>query len=267
MKRDIFIMARVSSLVLFIASTVAAPCAFALSVSPPHTEVSLPPGGVTTAIISVMNPHAEVYDVELSEKPWFIYPDNRKIAVADWLILPGKKHFRLKPGKSRDVKITIRCPKDAVGELMGMVSVAYQGMQASMITPMISTAVYLEVKGTERYAGEVLSLAAGMQNGRFQVSAQIKATGNIRLRPAGTIRLLNDQSQAISLYTVPESSPLFPGTLKDFSANGPDKALPAGRYTLSADLRSGTLELLANQEFVVKANGDIELVKKEAPKS
>src|ERR1035441_10062575 len=98
--------------------------AWALSVSPTRTEVSLLPGAVTKAVITVTNIHTEPYDVELSEKPWFIYPENKQIQVGEWLHLPNPKEFRLKPGKSRDVKITISCPKEAVGELMGMVSFA-----------------------------------------------------------------------------------------------------------------------------------------------
>src|SRR5690242_19434743 len=89
------------------------PPAWALSVSPARTEVRLNPGASTTAVLTVTNTHAEVYDVELSEKPWFIYPENKDVPVDAWLKLPFKKKFRLKPGKSRDVKITIQCPHKA----------------------------------------------------------------------------------------------------------------------------------------------------------
>jgi hypothetical protein len=241
--------------------------AWALSVSPARTEIRLPPGGKATAIITVTNPHAEPYNVELSEKPWFIYPENRKIQVADWLKLPWRKHFRLNPGKSRDVKITVRCPKEATGELMGMVSFAYQGMKISMITPMISTAVYLDVIGTEKVIGEIVNLGAGTQNGKFQVGARIKATGNVRLHPAGRVRLMNDQGQMVSEYIVAEASPIFPGMTRDYAGKGPDNPPPAGHYILFADLNSGTLELKADQGILVKANGDVEMdVTKAAPK-
>src|SRR5882724_7982888 len=190
-KRARFIAAGAATWLL----AMAPPPARALSVAPARTEVSLAPGAVTHAVITVTNPHPEAYNVELSEKPWFIYPDNKQIQVEDWLHLPGSKSFRLKPGKSRDVKITISCPKDAVGELMGMVSFTYLGDTPSMITPMISTAVYLDVTGTEKFAGEIVALGAGTRNGKFQVGAQIKATGNVRLHPIGTIRLLDAKGQ------------------------------------------------------------------------
>ncbi len=241
--------------------------AWALSVAPVRTEVSLLPGAVTKAVITVTNPHAEPYDVELSEKPWFIYPENKQIQVDQWLHLPDPKEFRLKAGKSRDVKVTISCPKDAVGELMGMVSFAYHGMQPSMITPMISTAIYLRVTGTEKNTGEIVALGAGTRNGRFQVGTQIKATGNVRLRPNGSIRLLDQEGKEVALYTVTEGNPIFPGSLRDYGATGPDKAPPPGRYKLSADISSGTYEMKNETEILVKANGDVEMVaKKEAEK-
>jgi hypothetical protein len=236
-----------------------APPGWALSVGPPRTEVRLPPGGTTKIVLTVSNPHAEAYDVELSEKPWFIYPENRKIQVMDWLELPSARQFRLKPGQSRDVNVTIRCPKEAVGELMGMVSFAYQGLEPNQITPMISVAVYLVVEGTDKNRGEIVALGAGTRAGRFQVGAQVKATGNVRLRPSGIIRVLNDQKNVVSEYSIPEPNPIFPGQARDCAGSGPDMPPPAGHYTLSADLRSGTLGLKAERGILVKANGDVEM--------
>ena len=263
MKNALLKVAGVSAGLLLAAS---APSAWALSVSPARTELRLAPGGQTKAVIAVTNPNAEAYDVEVSEKPWFVLPENKKIEVSSWLLLPSKQHFRLKAGKSRDVKITVQCPKDAVGELMAMVSFAYQALTPSMITPMISTAVYLDVAGTEKSAGEITMLGAGTRNGRFQVGAQVKATGNVRLRPTGTIQVIGEQGQVVSEYVIPEANPIFPGSGRDCAGRGPDNPPPAGRYTLAATIRSGSLELKADRGMSIKANGDVEM-DKEAAKS
>jgi hypothetical protein len=221
--------------------------------------VRLPPGATGKAVLTVTNSHDQTYDVELSEKPWFIYPDNKTIQVEDWLKLPGKTHFRLKPGKSREVTVKFRCPKNAVGELMGMVSFAYQGMQPSMITPMISTAVYLEVEGTEKNAGEIEAVGAGTRANQFQVGAQVKATGNVRLRPVGSIKILDDKGALVAEYKVPEANPIFPGQIRDCVGQGSDKAPVAGKYTLVALLHSGALELKKERSIEVKENGDVAL--------
>ena len=263
MKRLTLNMVRVSTGLMMVLST---PCAWALSVTPARTEVRLHAGETAKAVLTVTNPHEEAYDVEITEKPWYVLPENQKIQVKDWLELPRKTEFRLKPGQSRDVTITLHCPKDAVGEVMGMVSFAYQGMTPGMVTPMISTAIYIEIEGTQKNLGEIVALGAGTRNGRFQIGAQIKATGNVRLRPVGKIRVKDDKDQVVSEYTVPELQPLFPGQMRDFTARGSDTPPPAGRYTLAADLLSGTLELKKETKILVKANGEVEM-DKEVPKS
>jgi len=132
-----------------------------------------------------------------------------------------------------------------------------------MITPMISTAVYLDVIGTERNAGGIVALGAGTRNGKFQVGVQIKATGNVRLRPSGTIRLMNDQWQPVSVYSLVEGNPIFPGQVRDYPASGPDNTPATGHYTLSSEIRSGTLELKVDQGIFVKPSGEVEIDRKK----
>jgi hypothetical protein len=160
----------------------------------------------------------------------------------------------------------VHCPKEAIGELMGMVSFSYQGLAASQITPMISTAFYVEVQGTQKNAGEITALGAGTRIGQFQVGVQVKDTGNVRLRPAGTIQLLDNKGALVTEYLVPETLPIFPGQRSDLSGRGSNTPPPAGHYRLVANLHSGTLELKREQGITVNAKGDVE-ADKEATKS
>lgn len=235
--------------------------AWALSVAPARTDARLDPGAKTIVVLTVSNPHTNKQDVELTSKPWFKYPDNTQIQVSDWLILPRKTRFSIKPGKSRDVEITLKCPKDAVGELMGMVSFSSQEEKGSMLTSMVSAPIYLRVIGTEKNTGELVALGAGTRQGVFQIGAQVKATGNVRLRPVGTISLIDANGALIADYLVPEATPIFPSQTHDCPAQGPAAAPPAGRYTLKAHLTSGSLELNGESHIVVKANGEVSLEK------
>lgn len=239
----------------------AMPCAWALSVSPARTDVRLDPGGVTQVTLTVTNPHPNALDVELTSKPWFKYPDNPSLRVEDWLKLPKKTRFKLKSGKSRDVVVTLQCPKDAVGELMGMVSFASQEDKGSMLTSMISSPIYLRVIGTEQNTGELVALGAGTRQGVFQVGAQVKATGNVRLRPVGTIQLIDAKGTVLNDYVVPEATPIFPSQTHDCAGQGPAIPPPAGRYTLKANLVSGSLILTGERHIVVKATGEVEVEK------
>jgi hypothetical protein len=236
-------------------------CAWALSVSPARTDVRLDPGTVTRVVLTVTNTTSEKRVVKLSSKPWFKYPDNINLRVEDWLKLPKKKQFSLKPGKSKDVTVELQCPKDAVGELMGMVSFASQPDKESMLTSMVSAPIYLRVIGTEKNTGELLAVGAGTRKGVFQVGAQIKATGNVRLRPVGIIQLVDAQGAAVADYVMPEATPIFPGQAMDCLANGPAAPPPAGRYVLKANLKSGSLDLSGERRIRVQPNGDVELEK------
>src|SRR4051812_6657605 len=92
---------------------------WALSVTPSRTEVRLVPGTGTQAALEVTNDdHADV-QVDVSKKDWFIPEANKKWTVDQWLDVHGPSQFKLKPGESRKVDLSIRCPKEVVGEVVG----------------------------------------------------------------------------------------------------------------------------------------------------
>ena len=85
---------------------------------------------------------------------WFM-PANKALTVDKWLEVHGPARFYLKSGKSRSVKLTISCPKETDGELVGMVSFRYQTEHPSMVTPMISVSMYVIAAGHDKMAGEI----------------------------------------------------------------------------------------------------------------
>jgi hypothetical protein len=119
------------------------------------------------------------------------------------------------PGEKRQVQVRVVCPKDLKGETMGMVSFSYTGASTEMITPMISVSVYLRAEGTERNEGQIVDLGAGIRDRRILIAAQVKATGNVRLRPSGRIRLAKEDGEMIADYSISEGNPIFPGEKKD----------------------------------------------------
>ncbi len=242
--------------------TTLVPAAWALSVSPGRTEVRLAPGAKTHIVVYVQNPHEEGYDVQLSQKKWVDYPDNKDINLEDWLILPKKKQFHIKAGQKLPIELDVVCPKDAVGELMGMVSVSYQGVKGGTLTSMISTPVYLRVKDREKISGRIAALGAGTHEGVFLIAAKVSATGNVRLRPVGTIDLLNEEKEIMATYIVPERAPIFPGQTIDCVGQGPARAPKAGKYLLKARLTSDSLEMKDEQWFSVNKKGEVQIESK-----
>ncbi|OGR90376.1 MAG: hypothetical protein A2992_09665 [Elusimicrobia bacterium RIFCSPLOWO2_01_FULL_59_12] len=240
----------------------ACPSLWALSVSPGRTEVRLAPGASQRGALTTTNDSPDRQHVTLSTKDWFVLEANRakKLTVNTWLKLHGAKEFDLNPGESREVQFTVKCPKDARGELVGMVSFMHTPDQPSMMTPMISVSVYLEAAGTEQRAGEIERLAVRKWNNQIQAAVGVKSTGNVHLRPTGTIALEDSTRKEVARFPVKEGGPAYPGQGKGYFAKVPaDFQLTPGRYTARADLSYRELSLKAEDGFNVTKDGQIEM--------
>src|SRR5437867_2555418 len=81
------------------------------------------------------------------------------------------------------------CARGAEGDLVGMVSFRYPGDELSTVTPMISVSVYLTVAGTEHRAGQINEVVVRRYPAGLLIGADVKATGNVHLRPSGRVIL------------------------------------------------------------------------------
>jgi hypothetical protein len=228
--------------------------ASALSVNPPRTELRLAPGKTAQGQIHLTNDSGVVQHMELSTKDWFVTPDNRakKLTVDQWLELVGKRVFELKPGESRDVGYRVRCPKEAEGELVAMISSQYTSGEPSMVVPMISVSVYLEVAGTEKVAGEIQELKIHRWKNQWQAGVAIQSTGNVHLRPSGTIEIRRATGDMLGQYKIPEGQPTYPGVVQGYLAQIPsDLKLDPGRYLLKSTLTYRDMTWQAQRGFEI----------------
>src|SRR5437016_5403782 len=85
---------------------------WALTVTPAHTEIRLTPGTTTQAVLNVSNEDKAEVQVDVSKKDWFIPEPNKGMTVERWLDVLGPARFYLKPGESRNVNVTVSCPKE-----------------------------------------------------------------------------------------------------------------------------------------------------------
>ena len=231
--------------------------AWALSVNPGRTEISLKPGAKSRMMLTVTNEDKEDVQVQVSSKDWFVLPANKGLSSDQWIKIHGKELFILKPGENRKVSLTILCPKQAQGELVGMVSFTYQTRESSMVTPMISVSMYVEAAGTEQISGEITELSVLRWKGKVQAAVAIKSTGNVHLRPTGHI-LLNDASgKTVADYIVPEENPTYPGRTQGYFGQGADAALQPGHYQASANLMYRMVPFKADRGFTVAQDGNI----------
>ena len=187
--------------------------------------------------------------VDVSKKDWFIPDVNKKWTVHHWLDVHGPSQFNLKPGESKKVKLTISCPKEIVGEVVGMVSFLYQGEQKSMVTPMISVSMYVIAKGSEKMGGE-----KDQENDRPEMEAAptrpfrrwSRTLGMFILRPSGRLVVSPDAKVEPSwpAWRLPKGLPLILEQ-KIFTAakSRRPRRFHRDQYKVSADLSVSGFEI------------------------
>lgn len=232
----------------------------ALMVSPGRTQARLAPGARIKTVLKVSNEGAEKLQIEIATKDWFVLDVNKKIPLDQWLTIRGKKQFWLKPGKSRKIPVTLFCPKEAQGELVGMVSFIHRTAQPSMVTPVISVSMYLSAAGTEKISGEITEVNLFTWKDKLQAAAVVKSTGNVHLRPSGRITLTDDQGRQVGDFPVPEADPAYPGQVRGYMSQVPaDFKLVPGHYAAKAELAHGDLRMTAVRGVTVLADGQMKM--------
>lgn len=233
----------------------------ALTITPARTEVLLAPGQSMKSRFEVLNETHRPVRVELTQKDWFVLPQNGGIASEQWLKLKGKKSFRLNPGERRQVPMKIRCPEGAQGDLVAMASFAYQGDEPSPIQPMISVSVYLTVAGTEKREGEIRQLLIAKKGDAWRLGAVVGSTGNVHLRPSGRIQLRDAQGRALLDASIKSGEPVYPGEERKFSTDLVTQSLAPGRYTASAEFESKDWKAALQRDVMVRPDGELEMDK------
>ena len=235
--------------------------AWAFEVDPARQELRLRPDHSMTTKINVTNDSRDIVQVNVSEKDWFVLEQNKKFPVDTWLTIHGDKQFPLPPGQSRKVKVTVKAPKGAQGELVGMVSFLYQTKGMSMVTPIISVSVYALIEGTEKAGGAITELTLrDLGNKQLQAAVVVKASGNVHLRPAGHVSVVDDSGREVCRIDVPEAGPTYPGQDKGYFGVSPNTQLAPGHYLAKAELISTGLLMQATQDYQVSADGQLKKV-------
>lgn len=216
----------------------------ALTVSPAITEWLVAPGQVARKKVMVVNTTRKplpvsllVRPLRLQESDYSNVADSLRYDASSWLGAT-EGDFILKPGKAREVTLTLSVPKDAPPG--GHYATAYfrqlrpagtAGAQAQ-----VGTLVFITVKGKieKRLDGE--SLDARWSGGTLGITARLRNAGNVHEMPEGTFVILDWRGKEVGKVPLPQGM-VMPRTVRTFEAAL--ERLGYGAYTIKPQLSYG----------------------------
>lgn len=174
--------------------------------------------------------------------------DKAPKAAGAWIKLAGSS-FTLKPGAHKRVAFTVRVPAGApagqwVAGLVAETSHQVSGQKSSgkanvqiRVRDLTIIAVQVNIPGPPIVSFKIGAIKTGGQRGFQQLLIHIENTGNVLVKPHGTVTIYDAKGQVLQTLTftmdtfLPHTTIDYPVLLK--------KALPAGNYSAAVSLDAG----------------------------
>ncbi len=225
--------------VLFISLFFVLPCYARFSVNPSKFEGAIPPGGAYENIYIISNSRSTPVTIEVKWVDKTINP-----LTDDWLVL-FEKEVTVEGNKSVRVPFKITIPENAQGEYNARV---YFSQKTDPDLPnaigiRYNNPIYVAVKGTEQYDFEIEKI--NISNNKYTlIDVLMKNTGNVHIRPKGTIDIMPVDDNTSDSYSfsfnenkwaiIPEESYIYSHGRFKTKLN-----LPDGKYRLAISIFAG----------------------------
>lgn len=232
----------------------------ALEARPSYQVFILKPGQKQNGELTLLNTEGSDSKITPEVKKWFEAPANKGIKATDWLKMDTTP-FKLKKDASRLIKFTIQVPKNAKGEIMGMLTFSSKAELTSMVSLRLSLAIYVAVDGTDKREGEVSAVSVVNSSSDTQVSYLFSNTGNVHLRPKGLMKIFNEKDELVMNVVYPQELPTQPGQKLPYSGRVPNYHLPPGKYTAQIQLQDADWNFeypSQKKKFTFLPNGKLE---------
>lgn len=241
----------------------------ALLISNVEFDLVLPRGASETLTFSLLNNEADPLEIQISLADWdrdingehrFYPPATLSRSAADWLNVSPLR-FDLAPNEQKDIRFSIRVPKEVDGTYWAAIMVEAAPKQTQPQPP--GTTVIVR----RRFAVKVLETppGTGTKDGRItlidvrglnppNIVIEFENRGTVHTPEVkGRIEIRDEKGTPLEKLDV-ESFPTLPGArrlLKVTSARKKGDLLPPGKYLLLAILDYGG-ESLAGGQFVLR---------------
>jgi len=236
-------------------SAVSEALAFGFNVDPARIEVSIPAGKRRGKTISVSNysdhpMHLAIYLADVATAPdgtnEFPKVGTTEWSCAGWVqTVPAE--LDLKPGDTRDVRVSISAPPDARGGRYGMLffettpSYEQPGIGVNFrIGTLIDVTVSKTVQTQARLADVALVNAK-------ELHVTLLNEGNALVRPTGRIKIFDARNAKIAQADFnPRQLGVLPKTLRMLTQDL-ERPLPPGAYRLKVEIDYGARSILVGE--------------------
>lgn len=238
------------------------------AVSPPTFEMSANPGDTITQSIRVDNLtditlalHADVKDfVPTGEEGQASTTDKRtNYSLSSWVSV-SSPIFDIPARASKTIQFTVAVPQHAEpGGHFGSVVFStkptpQQNMSGTAVGQEIGSLLLLKVAGQVTEKAEIASFSPTQdfwQHGPIAFDIRIKNSGNVQLKPTGTITINNIFGEKVASVPI-DSKTILPDSTRKIAASWAGSAWP-GWYTATASVSygSGDQILTSTARFVI----------------
>ncbi len=255
-------------------------CGYAVEIEPMRLERSLEAGKAYSGAFRLKNTSEFITQVAASTGPYRYVFSNNTIPPEDgqktlpsceeWFQFEEAK-FNLNPGEVKDAKFIIKVPDGAAQEHLCAVvfdenaaadktSAAPEiGNARIKFTPRFTIPVYISIRGKETASAKIEGISASSepQKEGVAVNVALQNTGNVHLRPSGTLVILNQKNEVIRNLPIGKSLPIFPAYKDIIPVICPK--LPPGKYTVVATVEFAKDRIIQKKAyFTLRKDGSVE---------
>ncbi len=257
-----------------------------LSISPVKFELLIAPGKSFTDVIHVRNVTDEEIEVQVYFSDFNLNEENAlqfldegslKHSLAPWIRIQPTA-LKIAAQEEKLVRFTVEMPENSDGDLQAMIffqsvpkgAVLKEGARQVLISTRIGAVIYACPKGREQKLGDIpnLYLRENQPEGGLEYALLFANKGNIHLRPAGKIKLLNEQGKTlISLPFNEQQNPVLREGCRIFEGKI-GSLLKPGKYLVRVEMDyGGSQDLQVEKPYLLQADKGIAAVNLRREKS
>jgi hypothetical protein len=237
--------------------------AFQFNVDPPKVILSIKPGDKKSGYVTITNTspkdsvHLKAYPLDVIYLPDgsndFVPLGSTPWSLGEWLKIKPDE-FDIPPKQEQVIRFQVKVPPKARGGYYGVIFFEMRSPQTITkdqatvtIGVRIGTIVLVEVAGTSAYEASLNTLTVVKKDNKYQVECTIQNSGNILIRPFGTIQILDPGGKVVTQMALnPNKEGVFQQTSRKFTVVCKEP-LKEGQYVVRALLDYGGEKLLGGQ--------------------